>query len=83
MLVFEPAERPAVGFAVSKRLGRSVRRNRARRRARELFRLHQHELPQGIRLILVALPGVERIKYEDLEREFQGLVGRLRKSMQE
>jgi len=50
----EPGPR-AVGFAVGRRLGGSVIRNRARRRLREAYRRQRHLLPiDGIRLCFIA-----------------------------
>ena len=50
----EPGPR-AVGFAVGRRLGGSVIRNRARRRLREAYRRHRELVPQeGIRLCFIA-----------------------------
>lgn len=36
---------PRLGVRASRKLGRAVARNRARRRLKEAFRLHQHALP--------------------------------------
>lgn len=51
-----PAAGPrAAGFAVSRRLGGSVVRNRARRRLREAYRHQKHAVPEsGLRLCFVA-----------------------------
>jgi ribonuclease P protein component len=42
-----------VGLSVSKKHGSAVRRNLKRRRLKEAFRLLNHELPQGLDLILI------------------------------
>lgn len=42
-----------VGVSVSRKHGSAVHRNVKRRRLKESFRLLQHELPQGIDLILI------------------------------
>ena len=43
-----------LGVTVSTKLGGAVKRNRARRRLREVFRLAQPELRQGFDVVLVA-----------------------------
>ena len=49
--------RRAAAFATSRRLGSSVRRNRARRRLREAYRREKGVAPaQGVRLCFVARP---------------------------
>ena len=43
-----------LGLTASTKLGHAVVRNRARRRLREVYRLHNPELKQGYDIILVA-----------------------------
>ena len=42
-----------LGLSVSGRLGNAVERNRFKRRVREAFRLHKHELPKGFDFIVI------------------------------
>jgi ribonuclease P protein component len=46
-----------VGFSISKKNGNSPQRHRIRRLLREAFRLSQHEIPDGLDLILIPRPG--------------------------
>lgn len=46
-----------IGLSVSRRHGNSVVRHRLRRMLREAYRLEQHQLPEGLDLILI--PGRE------------------------
>lgn len=50
---------PRLGCSVSKKVGNAVARNRYKRLFREAFRLHQHDLPQGVDFILIPRPGPE------------------------
>lgn len=51
-------------------VGNAVRRNRAKRRLRAVFRLHQHLVPGDVDLLLVARNSVNRAQYAELERKF-------------
>ncbi|MEO6873423.1 MAG: ribonuclease P protein component [Opitutaceae bacterium] len=51
-------------------VGAAVERNRAKRRLRAVFRLHQGLVPAGSDLILVARAAVNRLDYPALEQKF-------------
>lgn len=44
-----------LGLSVSRRYGNAVRRARLRRLYREAFRLHRHELPSGIDIVMTPI----------------------------
>jgi ribonuclease P protein component len=67
---------PRVAFIVSKRIGPSCFRHKIKRLAREMFRLHQHELPNGIDLLWVARRGISN-QWEALHREFRFMILKL------
>jgi len=58
-------------------VGNAVQRNRAKRRLRALFRLHQQTLPPGGDLLLVARRVLNRLPWVTLEARFADLARRL------
>ena len=59
-----------VGVVVSKKVGDSVTRSRAKRLLRESFRIHQHELKQPVDLVLVARPSIVKNGFAEVEKDF-------------
>ena len=43
-----------LGVTVSNKIGKAVVRNKVRRRLREIYRLHEHEMQRGCDLVFVA-----------------------------
>jgi len=72
-LVALPERTPAlkrVGVIASRRVGNAVTRNRCKRRLRELFRLHQNELPENSDLVLIARKKLCLVDFTTLESVF-------------
>jgi ribonuclease P protein component len=65
-----------LGVIASRRVGNAVARNRAKRRLRALFRLHQGSLPPSCDIILIARSAIHNAPFGDLERRFEGAVKR-------
>ncbi len=66
-----------VGVVVSRKVGKSVHRSRARRLLRETFRLHQADLAQPLELILVARPSIAAKTLGDVEKDFLSTMRRV------
>jgi len=64
------------GFVTSKRVGSAVVRNKARRRLREIFRKHQHELEPGTWIVTIASARAARASFSALEDEWLRLAHR-------
>jgi len=58
------------GFITSRRVGSAVVRNRVRRRLREIVRRHQHNLREGVWIVLVARKDAATADYRALEHEW-------------
>jgi ribonuclease P protein component len=59
-----------LGVITSRKLGSAVTRSRARRLLRETFRLHQYDLRQPVRMVLVARSSIRGKHKADVERDF-------------
>ncbi len=64
------SSRPRIGISASRRVGNSVQRNQAKRRLRELFRLHQHSIKPSADLVVSLRPPAVRATYQQLEQRF-------------
>lgn len=65
-----PAQARVCVIASSKAVGIAVRRNRAKRRLREVFRLHQHRVPVDCDLLLIARSAATTWPMPELEKRF-------------
>lgn len=65
-----------MGFAVGKKLGCAVIRNRVKRRMREVFRMHQAELKKGYHIVWMARRKLTKADYKTFERVFLRLAKR-------
>ncbi len=59
-----------IGFTVSTKLGKAVKRNRVRRRLREIYRLHETQIVSGAELVVVARGRAVTATYRQLETAF-------------
>jgi len=65
-----------LGVVVSRKVGGSVVRNRAKRLLRESFRRHQHALAEPLDLVLVARPSIAGRPFAQVEHDFLGSLRR-------
>ena len=66
-----------LGITVSTRLGCAVKRNRARRRLRELFRLAQPKMKKGYDVVIVARTRAVTIPHKKLQADFDRALAQL------
>lgn len=66
-----------LGITTGVKLGNAVKRNRARRRIRELYRGEEQALLPGYDIVVVARTRVIYGKYADLQRSFRKLTEKL------
>src|ERR1035437_5354435 len=66
-----PVEGPRVGvIASTAAVGIAVKRARAKRRMREIFRHHQNLVPPDCDLLMVARVALNRLEYREIEQKF-------------
>ena len=66
-----------MGLTVSAKLGHAVRRNRLRRRLREIYRIHEAEFRPGYDLVFVARTRAMDASYQQLESAYLSLAAKL------
>ena len=66
-----------LGITVSAKLGKAVRRNKIRRRIREIYRIHQGELLPGWDIVVVARVKAAHSSYAAIERSFLSAADKL------
>ncbi len=74
----DQAEPSLVGFAVSKRVGNAVVRNRVRRRLRELVRAELGGLRSGVQIVVAARPSAARATFPELAESMRRALSRAR-----
>ncbi len=71
---------PRLGLSVSKKVGTAVKRNKVRRRLKEVFRTSAKRLPDNLDFVISARPAAAEASFEELNEEFSRLVRRFGKS---
>ena len=66
-----------LGFTVSTKVGCAVVRNRVRRRLREIYRLHEASLKNGVDVVIVAHVRSAHSTYRQLDSSFLKLADKL------
>ena len=66
-----------LGITTGVKLGNAVKRNRVRRRIRELYRTNEHRFFSGYDIVVVARTRAVFARYAELERSFLQLMRRL------
>lgn len=65
-----------IGFSVSRKVGKAVKRNRIKRVLREICRLHLKEFREGYDLIFIARVKLKGIPYHVVEKNLMAICRR-------
>lgn len=71
------SQRTRLGITVSAKMGKAVRRNKIRRRIREAYRIHEHQMAPGWDIVVVARTRAVYAPYAELERALLTLLDKL------
>ena len=63
-------ESSRIGITVTRKAGKSVRRNRSRRLIREVFRRNRRLAPEGFDIVINVKGNLADATYDDIERDF-------------
>jgi len=69
VIFYKPDSTIRIGFVASKKLGKAVKRNRAKRLLRALFILNMDRLKSGS-YIFVAKPKILEVEFQKLSKNF-------------
>lgn len=70
---FASTKKQGLTLAFGARAGTSTARNRAKRQAREIFRLSQHKLPEGIDIVIAAKGRIGTLTRRETRRQLSEL----------
>jgi len=70
-----------LGVITSRKVGPAVVRNKLRRLAREVFRLNQHVLPDGLDLLFIARPHLKHLTFQEIESRFLWIIDQIKKRL--
>jgi ribonuclease P protein component len=67
---------PRLGLSVSRKVGKSVQRNKLKRRLREIFRLNHETMVMGTELVVIPRKEAVVLSYFDLKTKIFSLIRR-------
>lgn len=63
-----------VGFSVTKKIGKSVVRNKVKRRLQECFNLLQNSIDKKYNYVFVVKPGIENLNFFEIKKEMENCI---------
>jgi len=65
-----------LGVSVSKKVGKSVVRNKIKRRIKEIVRTNYDKIKKGYDIVFSVRPDAVKLDFKSMEREIKGLMKR-------
>ncbi len=65
----ESDDLPKLGIIASRRFGCAVKRNKAKRIIREIFRINRSHFPKGSRIVLIPRTAILSVPYREVESQ--------------
>jgi ribonuclease P protein component len=69
-VLLNKSEKPRIGITVTRKIGDSVERNRARRLVREAFRKNKWLVPNGVDIVINVKHRLVEASYQEIEGDF-------------
>jgi ribonuclease P protein component len=70
-------EQPRLGITATRKVGKAVGRNRARRLVREAFRKNKWLAPRGVDIVINVKRALTEASYQDFEADFVAFLERM------
>lgn len=65
------------GFAVSRKVGTAVVRNRVKRYLREFYRTHRAQIDEDTQIVVVARPAAAKVSFDQCSKAMRRLLGEI------
>jgi ribonuclease P protein component len=70
-------DKTRVGFVVSKKISKlAVERNKAKRRMRDIVRLKRSVLKDGLSIVIVSLPSIQKMEYGEIKEDLENILSK-------
>lgn len=76
-IIYQPGTKTKVLFAVSKQVKGHIKKNRIKRKLREVYRLNKNTVPQNFNYAIIGKKEAAEAKIQFLKDEFKNCLGKI------